>query len=197
MDEMRITYSMPREDQKILHELSLYACYGNELFETMTDTKSLDPPLSFEYDVGFTELTLRIEQMEYSRISESPTQDIITLLSNFDGESFLCPLMPPLNSVICFKYVDHDGESTLPKKLEIILDFKLRFSTRLAVAKKVMEREEVRLEKTWMKMEEIQYQINFFETFFGVEIFEFGGGVYKSKNKNMRIDCGLDKCTIF
>jgi hypothetical protein len=44
MDEMRITYSMPREDQKILHELSLYACYGNELFETMTDTKSLGPP---------------------------------------------------------------------------------------------------------------------------------------------------------
>jgi hypothetical protein len=135
--------------------------------------------------------------MEYSRISESPTQDIITLLSNFDGESFLCPLMPPLNSVICFKYVDHDGESTLPKKLEIILDFKLRFSTRLAVAKRVMEREEVRLEKTWRKMEEIQYQINFFETFFGIEIFEFGGGVYKSKNKNMRIDCGLEKCTIF
>jgi hypothetical protein len=60
-----------------------------------------------------------------------------------------------------------------------------------------MEREEVRLEKTWRKMKEIEHQINFFEGFFGVEIFEFRGGVYKSKNKNMRIDCGFYKCTIF
>jgi hypothetical protein len=77
------------------------------------------------------------------------------------------------------------------------LDFKLRFSTRLAITKKIMEREEVRLEKTWRKMQEIENQINFFEAFFGVEIFEFGGGVYKSKNKIMRIDCGFYKCTIF
>ena len=74
MDEMRLTYTLPNEDSKIIDELNLYACYGNELFEKMTNIKSLLPALSFEFDMQATELTLRIEQIKFSRFSESPTQ---------------------------------------------------------------------------------------------------------------------------
>ena len=61
-----------------------------------------------------------------------------------------------------------------------------------------MEREEDRMVKTFFKMKEISSQILYFERFFGTEIFDFDGGVYKSKNKNLRIDCSLpSKCAIF
>ena len=210
LDELCQSYTVPN-DSNIMKEIKIYANYHNDTelyddddFEEIKDMTSISQKLKFEYDVSYTQQILKIEQKEFNFISESPNQNQISLLSNFDEESFLLPLMPPQNSIILFNYYSTKEEKTLQKKLEVILEFKLQYATRLLVCKIILEDEDEKITLEELKLAKMKSKIDFYTSFFATEIFDMKNGVYDKLYKKPRVDCSnpfksdeSNKCTVF
>lgn len=195
IDELCQSYTVP-DDTKILDEIELYANYYNDLdyyneedFEEIKDIRSINHKLKFEFDISYTQQILKIEQRDFNFVSESPNQNQIHLQSNFDDESFLLPLMPPLNSIIQFNYYSPMENKSVPKKLEVILDFKLQYATRLKIAEQIMQEKMSELTVKEYKLKQVKSKILFYETLFKTEIFTMKDGIYDKLHKKARIDC--------
>lgn len=111
--------------------------------------------------------------------------------------------MPPLNSVILFNYYSESDGKQLPKRVEIILEFRLRYSTRMVIFDRISEYHEVENKKILEKMNTLEGALKFFTDFFETEIFSYTSGFYLTNSKNSRIDCSTafecrpSKCSVF
>lgn len=213
VDELCLSYNVP-DDLQIMSEIQLFANYYhqtdiytnqniNEEYEELNDIRSFKHKLKFEYNPEYTQLMLKIEQSEFDMVSESPSQNLLQLLSSYDQDGFQLPLMPRMTSIILFNYFDKYRNCQVPKKLEVIVEFKLQYPTRVKIAEMIIKMYEEEIENEQSKIEVIQEKQKYFEEFFDTKIFKCNDqGMYDKVTKSTRVDCSNPfskdkKCAIF
>lgn len=88
-----------------------------------------------------------------------------------------------------FKYFNAKDNRIVSKKLEIILEFKLIYSTRILIAEKIKTKAELEKKHLECKIEGLKEKMEFFNEMFDTKIYDLKDGVYTGVGKISRVDC--------